>query len=437
MELPHLRIEHMSIHGHGIARHEGQDIHILGAYTGDVVSASVYKKAYGITYAELSAIEEASLYRSCVPNTSPFYISHAPWLYLKADAEQLLKIKLIQGLFPETAAIADHPDLRIGYRNKGAYSFLTTKKGLSFSHYKRGKDGGSMYAQEENVLVHPRISKAAKVFLNFFNHQHLLAVDINYLILRYSYHTDSVSAQILVPHSSRKNIPWKKDALTNIITHHPFISGILVSQSPQGTRSTLSTQDFYHLGTTTISERMGTLDVRYHPSSFFQIYPHAFANIITDIKEVLVSTKDTNHRTLIDLFAGVGVIGLSLADIVQQVIAIEHSPLSKQYSDENALINGITNFSCHECSVDDALDDIHKDSVVVVDPPRSGLTHAVRIALKERKPAYVIYISCNPESQYHDLSKISDGYEVLFSKAYNIFPSTFHIEHVVILKRTS
>jgi len=435
MKVSNLSIEKKSIHGHGIAQHEGDDIHILGAYTGDVVDASIYKKAYGISYAELNHIQIASPHRSYTPTTPPFYISHAPWLYLSSESEQMIKRDLVNALFPQTKEIEPHPTLRTNYRNKGSYSFTTTKGILNFAHYKRGKDGGSTYVQEENILVHPKITKAANVFLNFFRQQKISSIEINYLIIRYSYFSDTVSVQILVPSTTRKLIPWKKSALENIFLNHSFISGILVSQSPADTRSTLSTQDYYHLGEINITEKIDSMFFSYHPSSFFQIYPEAFESITSDIYSILDMEENMPERTLIDLFSGVGVIGLSLANIVARVVAVEHSKLSKLYSEDNARANEIKNFTCHECSVDDALDDIDTESVVVVDPPRSGLTKKVIEVLQNRKPKYIVYISCNPLTQYEDIQKVHDGYTLLFSKAYNLFPSTPHIEHLVILRR--
>jgi len=255
------------------------------------------------------------------------------------------------------------------------------------------------------------------------------------LMLRYSYHTKTIVAQLLVPETNRKKLPWKKTDLESFINQYPDIQGVLVSHSPLGVRSAETTKDFYHIGDIEIVEKVLGKKYHYHPSQFFQIYPDAFAQILEDISDQISLIPERNKLELVDMFAGVGIIGLHLADQVAQVHGVEQSSLSKEYALKNAKVNNIDNFTFTETDVDGALKYIKPDQILVIDPPRSGLTKQSHAKILEALPQHIIYISCNTETQAADYVKLRDHYDITWSRVYNLFPKTSHVEHMIALKR--
>lgn len=453
MNLETLTIESLAPSGHGIA---DNGWYILGAFPEDLIRAKPYKTAEEITYAEIIEIITPSPHRNVTPISAPFFNANAPWEYLDEEFENFIKKELVLEIFKKNnislpQKVASQARLPAGqasndeighktlasthYRNKAAYSFMLHKDKLEFALYTRGTSGYEKIVQGDNLLVHSMINQAGKKFLEFFNQKNVPLDTLKYLILRYSYHTNSIVAHILVSETNRKKLPWKKSDLETFIERILEVQGILVSHSEPSVRSTLTTKDFYAIGNIDLTEAMAGKMYYYHPSQFFQIYPQAFSRILHDVSKVISQIPDHGNYEVLDLFAGVGVIGLHVANLVKTVHGIEYSPLAGKYALENSKMNNIHNFEFTEADVDTALEYIRSGQILIVDPPRSGLSKASLEKIIEVQPEHIIYISCNPETQAEDYLALKEYYDIEQSYVYNIFPKTPHIEHMMFLKK--
>jgi 23S rRNA (uracil1939-C5)-methyltransferase len=426
-------IEKMSHSGHGIAKNGW---YILGAYVGDTVRSRPYKTAEGVVYAELLEIIDPSPNRIHTPTQKPFFDPNAPWAHMSFEQENIEKLSILQEFFPNTK-IAPHDNLRIDhYRNKVAYSFTLDKNNqISFALYNRGVSGAEKTNYTENILVHEQLNHIGRQFLEFFRQRNTSLNELKYLILRYSYHTDSTVAQILVTEMNKKKLSWKKSDLESFINQHQNLQGILVSHSEPEIRSANITKDFYEIGDIYTIEKMLDKTYQYHPSQFFQIYPDAFSQILSDCEKQLSAIPDHKKYELLDMFSGVGVIGLQLSHLVKNSIGVEQSPLSQQQSIINAERNNVSTVEFIETKAEDATLYIKSNQILVVDPPRSGLTKPVIESILKNRPEYVFYISCSPQTQKRDYDLLTESYDLTWSHGYNLFPKTPHIEHVIVLKK--
>jgi 23S rRNA (uracil1939-C5)-methyltransferase len=451
MQIKTVLITSLAATGHGIA---DNGWHILGTFPGDIIKAQQYKFAEGISYAEIIEIISTSEYRTYTPTESPFFDSNAPWRYLKLEQENTEKLGLVKNIFRTQAYTElvseinmrnsndliefdqNQQLLETHYRNKASYAFVVDNKNkLSFALFVRGTSKKGKISQNENLLVHPIINKIGKQFLQFFNQKNIDSKILKYLILRYSYHTNSVVAQILVCETNRKKLPWKKSDLEKLRGQYTELQGIIVSHSEPNIRSAIITKDFYIVGTIEITEKVLDKEYIYHPSQFFQIYPKAFENILKDCEEIIKNIPYHDEYELLDLFAGIGIIGLHLSHLVHHVSGVEQSPLAGKYARKNALKNNIENFIFTEANVDDATEYIKQEQILVVDPTRSGLTKKLLEKIIEIQPKYIIYISCNPETQAKNYHELKTHYDITCSRAYNLFPKTPHIEHIIFLTK--
>ncbi len=436
------KITDMAPSGHGVIAFDNlTPIHVLGAFPGDVVDIRLYKELPTVRYGEIIAIHEYSDLREQKPDTAPFFSANTPWESLSSQGEAKLKQHIIESIYPEYTKILKPIEIHSGiscthYRNKVAYAFESDLQGrLVFALYDRGTSQSGKKKQEENILVHPILEKTAKSFLHFLNQHQVSPEDIKYVILRYSYFTNSVVAHVLFPETNRKKLPIRKADFEKFLLLNSALQGILVSHSESDIRSTLTTKDFYQLGDINITEQVLDKKYQYHPSLFFQIYPRAFENVLSDIRLILEAIPNSSSLPLLDLFSGIGIIGIELSDLVQSVTGVELSSLSREYALENAEINNIQNFNFIEASANNVLEHIKSDQILVVDPTRSGLSKELCEKINEAKPEYLVYVSCNPETQARDISYIKSNYEVIFAKSYNLFPKTHHLESLLILKR--
>ena len=174
--------------------------------------------------------------------------------------------------------------------------------------------------------------------------------------------------------------------------------------------------------------RTARAQYRVGPGSFFQ------ANrFLTDSLVGLVCDGRSGRRAL-DLYAGVGLFAVPLARTFDKVTAVESSPPS--FADLKH--NGPPNLKATFLTTDQYLRDAQgqRADLVVVDPPRSGLSEAVTRALLAVAAPRVTYVSCNPTTLARDLrALLAGGYRVESAHLIDLFPQTFHIESVFQLVR--
>lgn len=144
--------------------------------------------------------------------------------------------------------------------------------------------------------------------------------------------------------------------------------------------------------------------------------------------------------TLFDLYSGVGLIGILLADQYQSVLGIEEGYESVKQAKENAVRNGIENASFLEGKVENLLVELIRNSPrpmhVVVDPPRVGLKpEVIKTLIKKDLPIQkLVYASCHLESLKRDLGLLTKRFKIVEIQPLDFFPQTKHIETLVLLQ---
>lgn len=171
------------------------------------------------------------------------------------------------------------------------------------------------------------------------------------------------------------------------------------------------------------------------PNTFFQNNIGGFELILRYITPFVAGAE-----RLIDLYAGVGTIGICLADQVKQVFAAELSDESVALAQRNVALNGLSDqvevVAADVAAVlDDARSARRAGDVLVVDPPRAGLGPEVCELLKQRGPQRIVYISCNPITQASDYALLEAQYQLTAARGFDLFPQTYHCEQVAVLER--
>ena len=174
-------------------------------------------------------------------------------------------------------------------------------------------------------------------------------------------------------------------------------------------------------------------DIKYMVSmdSFFQVNSCNIANLY----DVLVKYGDFSlDDRVIDLYCGVGSIGLYIAKYVRGVLGIEIISDAIVDAKKNAEINDICNvdFVCGDVSK--LIDDNIVGNKVIVDPPRTGLDSHTIDVLNKISIDKLIYVSCDPMTLVRDL-KMLDKYEIKDITLVDMFPQTHHVESVVLLQK--
>jgi 23S rRNA (uracil1939-C5)-methyltransferase len=189
-------------------------------------------------------------------------------------------------------------------------------------------------------------------------------------------------------------------------------------------------------GSKYIFEQVKHVKVQLGPKSFYQTNSAQALNLYQVASDFASLQSD---ETLYDLYSGVGSIALFMASQVKKVVGIETVPDSVEEAAYNAQLNNIPNAVFLSGLVEDVFTpefvEAHGPAdVVVIDPPRPGIHPRVVESILEVAPARIVYVSCNPATQARDIAMLSQKYEIVKMQPVDMFPHTFHVENVVLLK---
>jgi 23S rRNA (uracil1939-C5)-methyltransferase len=181
-----------------------------------------------------------------------------------------------------------------------------------------------------------------------------------------------------------------------------------------------------------LEEKVAGKTYRFAPAVFFQANQNLIEGLVAEV------IKNESGSIAIDLYAGVGIFALSLADRFERVIAVESHEDSARLARHNALANSANNVEIMCSDVRDlemAGAAREKIDLVVLDPPRTGAAEAIPL-IRQLQPSRVTYVSCDPVTMARDLRNLLDGgYEMVSLIAFDLFPQTYHVECVVRLKK--
>jgi 23S rRNA (uracil-5-)-methyltransferase RumA len=172
------------------------------------------------------------------------------------------------------------------------------------------------------------------------------------------------------------------------------------------------------------------------PNTFFQNNVAGFEQILRYIAPFVAGAE-----RMIDLYAGVGTIGICLADQVGKVFAAELNEESVALAQRNLQLNGLDGrveliqADVADLLRDDRIAERGAGDVLVVDPPRAGLGPEVCAQLSQHGPSRIVYVSCNAITQAIDYEILREHYRLIAARGFDLFPQTYHCEHVLVLDR--
>lgn len=167
--------------------------------------------------------------------------------------------------------------------------------------------------------------------------------------------------------------------------------------------------------------------------SFFQVNKTLTEQLYNYVLNIV---KEAKPKKLLDLYCGSGTIGIYVSDYADQIIGVELLRSSISDANENKKLNGVKNISFICNKVENVIDTFQNDvDLIIVDPPRAGLDKNTIVNIKRINPEKIIYISCDPVTMCRDIDFLSDKYDLVSVKPFNMFPRTYHVESVSILHR--
>ena len=427
-----LHVEGLAQGGRGIARRDGFVVFVSGALPGDTVRARISRSKRG--YAEATALEliEPAADRVadvCVHDGEP--CPGAPWQGMAYERqlehkhqqvdEALRRLGGLDGfeLEPIVPAVAGWR-----YRNKLEYSFGEREGEAVLGFHRRGS-WREVVDVDDCHLASEANNAARNAVREWARAQGLPAHDtetetgvLRNLVVRDAARTGQVQTRLV---TSRAQFPRPPVDL------HTVIDGPTGgTDGPTGV-----------LGDEYLEEELGGLRFRISHSAFFQTNTEMAERLYGLAREF---AGLAGSERVFDLYCGIGTIALMLARDAGEVWGMEIVPDAIADAEHNAKRNAIANARFRAADarigVRPLIEEAGKPDVVVVDPPRAGLSKKVVRRLIECEAPRIVYISCNPTTLAPNAAQLVEaGYALRRVRPVDMFPQTPHVECVTLLER--
>lgn len=443
MGLVRLTIERMS-YGFDAVSHtaEGKTVFVAGGVAGDVVEARVVSDGKTFSRAVTEKVLEPSPDRVASPCPFAAACGGCPWSSMAYPAQVAAKranvvdaLVRIGRFAPERAeglvAQVRTPGEPWGYRNKVELAVSQGPRGMELGMHRRSDEEGVLPVDRCLLLPkkHQRLPRAVTGALRFLGGRRDLG--LSRVGVRASTITDSVEVALWTDPEAFPRAEVAK-VLTDG-TKATSIERVMVKAGDRAARRVVGVEKL--AGTGYWTERVAGTRMRLSAPSFFQVNTAGAEELVRLVMEGLSPSED---EWGVDLYCGAGTFTLPLARACESVTAVESYGPAVRDLKRNVEKAGVA--EAVECVGDDAarqLDCLEDADVVVVDPPRAGLDPSVVGALCDSAARAVAYVSCDPATLARDLAAFeADGRLVPQSVTpVDLFPQTFHVENVTILRR--
>lgn len=358
-----------------------------------------------------------------VKQTEDHYLSCSPWQVIQYDYQLELKKYILKKIFGlKDIEIVRSPKIW-SYRTKMEFSFFLDQN-INLAFFKRGTYKAKYKLQNGCLLVSKPMNDFAIKIVEYLQNSLLpLQEGFNQKILK----------GIIVKESKTCNqIVSSLFVKTNDFHIQPDLKsneGFSIFYSNPLSPAFTFDQKIFAKGIESLTEKMDGLKISYGIKSFFQNNIDLFLEALNDIKKGIGECG-----RVLELYCGVGTIGLFLSSISKQVIGVEVNEESCDFAKMNAYQNEIKNFNVFNFGVEKMDENLFENvDVLVVDPPRSGLNPKIIKYIVKYLPKKIVYLSCNPQTQFRDFKDLSNFYRIEFFKFYDFYPQTPHIESLLIL----
>lgn len=431
---------------------DGRKVFVWNALPGETVRVRIIKKKR--SYAEAIAEEILKASPERIDPLEGNYLATSPWQMMTFEAENRYKSAIVKELFTHEGVVIPNENLessgkkgdlstsrtRAGfaqddravvsvgsefhYRNKMEYSFWGDDDGLHLALHQRGSHGKQIV--QGSALALPAVDDAARAALAELCRLHVRASDLKTLIVRCDQSGRAVAALFVKPSKfPRLKLPNAVKSPVSKDSPVSVLKGLRVYHSNPRSPASVPTTLLYELGDCGLRGTLLGREFHYDVDSFFQVNLPVY-------ERALESIRTHCERDPVDMYAGVGSIGLSVAE--KEAILVELDSRTAAMARANACDSPVF-AEVIESSAEKALEYIDGSQPVIFDPPRAGLhANVVRCCLEVRPPQ-IIYLSCNPATHARDIALLADSYAVTYFEVFNFFPRTPHIETLAVLRR--
>lgn len=257
---------------------------------------------------------------------------------------------------------------------------------------------------------------------------------LRHVLVRRGFSTDEIMVVLVI---GSPIFPSKNNFVKALRKKYPQITTVVLNVNDKKTSMVLGERDIVIYGKGYIRDTLCGCTFRISPQSFYQVNP-----VQTEIlyKTAIEYAGLGRKETVIDVYCGIGTIGLVAAKRAKNVIGVELNPDAVRDARINAKENKITNARFYQGDAGEFMENMaengeHAD-VVFMDPPRTGSDKKFMSSVIKLNPSRIVYISCGPETLARDLEYLTKhGYDVRKIQPVDMFSFTDHCENICLLTK--
>ena len=445
-DIVEVEIVDLTHEGAGVAKVDGFVFFVDNALPGEVIKMRVLKLKKNIGFGKVEEYVTLSPNRNQDIDTTYLRSGIADFGHMTYEEQLKFKRKQVVDNLYKTAGISDVEvaetlgmETPYAYRNKAQVPVRRVKGQLETGFYR--KNSHDLIPIEDFLIQDKEIDKLIVFVRDLLRRYDLKPYDekeqtglIRHLVVRRGHYSGQM---MLVFVTTRPKIFRIDQIIAKITEAFPNVVSIIQNINDKNTNAIFGKEFRTLFGQDTITDSMLGNDYEISAQSFYQVN----TEMAEKLYQTAIDFSDLNSDSIvIDAYSGIGTIGLSFAKQVKEVYGVEVIETAVEDAKKNAERNGITNAHYVADSAENAMAKWSKDGikpdVIIVDPPRKGLTESFIKASVAMQPEKITYVSCNPATMARDIKLYQElGYELKKVQPVDLFPQTHHVETVALLSK--
>ncbi|MEX5397953.1 23S rRNA (uracil(1939)-C(5))-methyltransferase RlmD [Streptococcus sp. ZJ93] len=434
----------LSHEGLGVAKIDGLVFLVENALPDEKILMHVLKVNKKIGYGKVEERLTTSADRNEAIDVTYLRSGIADLGHLTYEAQLNFKTKQVKDSLYKIAGIKDiEVPLTLGmekpfaYRNKAQVPVRRVNGQVETGFFR--KNSHDLMPIEDFYIQHPEIDQVILAVRDLLRRFDIKPYDedektglVRNIIVRRGHYSGEIMVIFV---TTRPKIFRIEQLIELLVDQFPQITSIMQNINDRNTNVIFGPEFRLLYGKDCITDQM--------LGNSFEISAPSFYQVNTEMAEQLYRTAIdfadvTPDDTVVDAYSGIGTIGLSFAKHVKKVYGVEVVPQAVENSQRNAALNGITNahYVCDtaEHAMENWVKEGIKANVIVVDPPRKGLTESFIKASCQMNPDKIVYVSCNVATLARDIKHYEElGYKLRNIQPVDLFPQTHHVEAVSLL----
>ncbi|HEO4283796.1 TPA: 23S rRNA (uracil(1939)-C(5))-methyltransferase RlmD [Streptococcus agalactiae] len=441
-----IEISDISHEGMGIAKVDGFVFFVENALPGEIIQMRVLKLRKRIGYGKVEEYLTTSPHRNEGLDYTYLRTGIADLGHLTYEQQLLFKQKQVADNLYKIAHISDvlvEPTLGmtipLAYRNKAQVPVRRVDGQLETGFFR--KNSHTLVSIEDYLIQEKEIDALINFTRDLLRKFDVKPYDeeqqsglIRNLVVRRGHYTGQL---MLVLVTTRPKIFRIDQMIEKLVSAFPSVVSIMQNINDRNSNVIFGKEFRTLYGSDTIEDQMLGNTYAISAQSFYQVN----TEMAEKLYQKAIDFSDLNSEDIvIDAYSGIGTIGLSVAKQVKHVYGVEVVEKAVSDAKENATRNGITNSTYVADSAENAmakwLKEGIKPTVIMVDPPRKGLTESFVYSAAQTKADKITYISCNSATMARDIKLFEElGYHLVKIQPVDLFPMTHHVETVALLSK--